>query len=120
MSEKHICKKRVSDHAGFYFYPCGNKAKYNENGGWYCGTHAPSRIKARAEKRGPTQWERECAEQKRVRARSDMLVKVYKALRIVTKELVHSGYYDNQDLINRSNVTLINAKALLTDEEKAS
>lgn len=54
-----------------------------------------------------------------MKARSDMLPKMVKALKIVTQEMIYSGYFDNQQLINRSNVALINARYLLTDKEKA-
>lgn len=30
---------------------CGCKAKYYEDGEWYCGTHAPSQVKKREQKR---------------------------------------------------------------------
>ncbi len=55
------CCAAVSDFTGFHWLACGRRAKYNEGGKYYCGTHAPSRKAAIAAKRGPTLYERECA-----------------------------------------------------------
>lgn len=35
---------------------CGKKAKYYESGDWYCGKHAPSKIKEREDK-SYAKWE---------------------------------------------------------------
>lgn len=52
MSE-HICEGRIQ--GTWHSYSCSKKAKYFEDGKWYCGTHAPSRIKLRAEKKAAKQ-----------------------------------------------------------------
>lgn len=40
------CKENVSDHTGFYFYPCSRKAWKDG----YCKQHHPESVKARQEK----------------------------------------------------------------------
>lgn len=58
--EKHICKSIINYRTSrqimtkmINHYPdevCGLNAKYFENGEWYCGKHAPSKIKEREDK----------------------------------------------------------------------
>lgn len=48
--KNHTCEGQIHQHAGVGFYTCGVVAKYFEQGKWYCGKHAPSRVKARAAK----------------------------------------------------------------------
>ena len=55
MAEKHTCEKIVPNWPARSL-PCNKTAKHyeadsNGNMKWFCGTHAPSRIKAREEKR---------------------------------------------------------------------
>lgn len=46
--EQHKCEaKCFKDWA---HYACSKTAKYHENGKWWCGTHAPSKVKERADK----------------------------------------------------------------------
>ena len=39
-----------------WFRQCCNKAKYEEHGHWFCGTHAPSKVKARKAKKN-AKWQ---------------------------------------------------------------
>lgn len=48
------CSAQVADHTGFFFHQCQKRARHFENGQWYCGTHAPTRVEARRLARGPT------------------------------------------------------------------
>lgn len=36
---------------GSYFSDCEKRAKYEEDGKWWCGTHAPSKVAARRAKK---------------------------------------------------------------------
>ena len=57
MKEKHICSATVNDKTsrqimskminGYSDEICGCNAKYFEDGEWYCGKHAPSKIAER-------------------------------------------------------------------------
>ena len=47
MSE-HECAGRV--YSLFHSYPCGKPGKHEEDGKWWCGIHAPSKIAARKAK----------------------------------------------------------------------
>ncbi len=51
------CIECVYSPGAFTGFRCSNRAKY----GAYCGVHSPEKQAERAVKRGPTQWERECA-----------------------------------------------------------
>ena len=53
MSDRETCVGRTWHECGGWgnSSTCGKTAKYEEGGKWYCGTHAPSRIGARREKR---------------------------------------------------------------------
>lgn len=48
---KHTCEERVIRREDWYEYACRRTASYNEYGGWYCKTHAPSVRIARQEAR---------------------------------------------------------------------
>jgi len=48
MSEKRQCAGRVSGH-GWHRRDCAVPAKYEEDGKWWCGAHAPSKVAARWE-----------------------------------------------------------------------
>ena len=71
-NEKHICNVRTS------YWPklfCHNKAKYFEDGKWYCGTHAPSKIAEREAKRESSEYiksQLEKAERKLLWAQMDV------------------------------------------------
>ena len=54
-----LCIEYVADSWGRDFR-CDNRAKYGD----YCGIHSPEQKAKRAAKRGPTQFERECAARK--------------------------------------------------------
>ncbi len=60
--EKEKCKTMVSDPGGWHFYRCSRNAKYGE----YCGTHSPEKIAERKEKRGPNQYQKEVAREKKL------------------------------------------------------
>lgn len=60
MSTKR-CVEDIASAGGYQLFTCPNPAKYGD----YCGTHCPERRAARAAKRGPSKWERECAARKR-------------------------------------------------------
>ena len=57
MKEKHICSSAINDKTsrqivrkmihGYSDEICGCNAKYFEDGEWYCGKHAPSKIAER-------------------------------------------------------------------------
>lgn len=50
--EKHRCEDQVREAGRWsHHHPCGKPAKYHEDGKDWCGVHAPSRIRARLEKR---------------------------------------------------------------------
>lgn len=52
----HRCEEKIW--SGFHAHPCGNKAKYEHDGTWYCKRHHPPSV---AEKRRlrDERWERE-------------------------------------------------------------
>ena len=51
-SNKHQCAGMRSDPPWYLRkYPCTFNATFSENGQWWCGIHAPSKVKARKEKR---------------------------------------------------------------------
>lgn len=52
-------------------YQCPNPAKYDQ----FCGIHSPEKQAEREKKRGPTKWERECAERKRRQTLLDAVLK---------------------------------------------
>lgn len=49
-SERYTCAKKVWHQQQQTFLQCGRTATYLEEGGAFCGWHAPSRQKARKEK----------------------------------------------------------------------
>ena len=55
MSENtHECEAMISPggmYGSFNMYQCRKKAKYFEDGKWYCGLHAPSKIKDRRDRK---------------------------------------------------------------------
>ncbi len=57
---KPRCQKRIWVDRRMRTVQCDFAAKYGDR----CGTHAPERQAARAAKRGPTAYERECAARK--------------------------------------------------------
>lgn len=63
MTEKRMCIIEVSDASTGFFHrhPCKNSAKHGD----YCGVHDPEKIKERTKKRGPTQFERDCAQRRK-------------------------------------------------------
>ena len=46
--EKHECNGKVWD--GFRYYHCSRNAIYYEEEKWWCGHHAPSKLKVKREK----------------------------------------------------------------------
>lgn len=67
------CGKKVM--SGFTSYVCGNKAKMESEGKYYCGVHDPVRIKARDDKKYKEyteKWDARNAKQ----ARADLCVSV--------------------------------------------
>ncbi len=50
LMEKHRCCENVYDNFREGFHACGNSAKYERAGKWYCGIHDPKNVKARKEK----------------------------------------------------------------------
>lgn len=49
MSEQHTCVERVSNNPNWTtFRECGNKAKVEREGKWYCGRHDPVKRKEKA------------------------------------------------------------------------
>ncbi len=75
------CKASVSGPGGFHTYPCSNLARYGD----FCGIHCPEKRAERAAKRGPTQWEKDCAERDQRRRELDAL----KALLAEARTVVH-------------------------------
>jgi hypothetical protein len=63
------CSGKCYDPQGFgHHYPCSKHGTVQENGNWWCKTHAPSRVKARQKKRDQemyAQWAVDDAKQKR-------------------------------------------------------
>ena len=45
--EKKECAKLIYDSSGWHRYPCSKPAKYHEDGKDWCGTHLPSRVRAK-------------------------------------------------------------------------
>ena len=45
------CQGRVYDYSVSQSFQCANKGKYRERKKWYCGIHAPSKIKEREDRR---------------------------------------------------------------------
>lgn len=76
MKEKHICSTIINDKAsrdiitkminGQADDKCGCNAKFFEDGEWYCGRHAPSKIKEREDK-SYAKWVAQVAERKKHR-----------------------------------------------------
>lgn len=48
-TEKHRCAGKVSDNRRSY--PCASNGRYEEEGRWWCGVHAPSKVSERYEKK---------------------------------------------------------------------
>src|SRR5690606_6555200 len=59
MSEKKMCVKQ--NHGGAGWYPCGNRAKVERGGKWYCGVHDPVRLAKKMQERD-AKWRREADE----------------------------------------------------------
>lgn len=67
--EKHACegKRYIRNGCCGWWHPCGKTARFCENGEWYCGIHAPSKVevrKARSEARYERRtrvWNARCA-----------------------------------------------------------
>jgi hypothetical protein len=65
MKEKHICSATVNDKTsrqimskminGYKDELCGCNAKFCEDGEWFCGKHAPSKI-AERERKSYEKW----------------------------------------------------------------
>lgn len=69
-------------------YACYRKAKYTDEahkdlGPVYCGIHAPQKKAERKQKRGPTQFERDCARRRKEEARLAALEDINQAARSV-------------------------------------
>jgi hypothetical protein len=90
---EHTCEADVWERGSFHSHTCGKAAVFHELSGWssekapkwFCKMHAPSQKKLREDKRGPTKWERELADERVTRAaqeRRDVL------LRAVIRKLV--------------------------------
>lgn len=71
------CQGTVTDPGGWRVYQCSFRARYSDDR--YCGNHDPDQEKARAAKRPPTQWERECAARAKQRERIALLEAVAEA-----------------------------------------
>lgn len=70
MADYKTCPKSVSDHTGFRFFPCGNKAVTIAG---FCRVHDPDLREERRRKRGPTQWERDMQMLKARREREEAM-----------------------------------------------
>jgi hypothetical protein len=76
------CREKVGD---WHLYRCKNKGKVQRDGQWYCGVHDPIAKAERAAKRGPTQFERECARREKRAAERAALIEVARAVAKVRK-----------------------------------
>lgn len=47
---EETCEARVTEPGGWHAHTCGRRAKINEWGQWWCGTHAPSKVAERRQK----------------------------------------------------------------------
>lgn len=62
-TEKHQCakRKRIGEPPGyFYFHLCRKPGLYEEDGSWWCPSHAPSKVRARIQKQideADLEWE---------------------------------------------------------------
>ena len=90
MSEtKHTCCGRITSGSGWFrtWKDCGNTAKTEHDGKWYCGIHDPVRRK---EKNDATnaRWQEESharIKAERIRdAASDLLAALQKSIRIIS------------------------------------
>ena len=86
MSEDKRCTGRVTDLGGLRSR-CVNPAKY----GKFCGVHNPEMKAARLAKRGPSAWDRECAEAGRQNAAKARYDDALDAVLAAAREIAESG-----------------------------
>jgi hypothetical protein len=65
-------------------YPCGKTAKFQENGKWWCGTHAPSKVAAKRAVR-EAKW----ADDSKIREKQHAITEA--ASRVVVAALAWNG-----------------------------
>ncbi len=65
--EKHKCCAKIYGDFSYYTHTCGNTAKYERYGKWYCGIHDPEKVKEQQEKRDIAWKEKLDIERKRRR-----------------------------------------------------
>lgn len=53
----HKCQERVYGANAFHSHQCGNTAKVERDGRWYCGTHDPVRLREKQAERN-AKWEK--------------------------------------------------------------
>jgi hypothetical protein len=86
LGRRDQCVTMVGKDWAYQNHRCPNRAKYGD----YCGVHSPEKRKERMAKRdaerGPTRWDIEAAERKRVKALETSHAEVLKAIKWVVEE----------------------------------
>ncbi len=88
MTEKHQCSKQVIMDTWGHTAPCEHNAAIQEDGKWWCGRDAPSRVKARREKR-ELKWDAKWAKIKEKAARKQALAQAQAELLVAAKEMIY-------------------------------
>ena len=114
--ETHRCTGRLWNDYDMRGYQCSKSGKYEEEGKWWCGTHAPSKVKARHEKQA-AKYDAESKEREANRLKVRNRIKA-EAMREAAKaiEKLHDGL-SNADMALGARAAFLIAKSMADELE---